>query len=113
MRPGQPAATHAAAHALVNALMGCGAFGPLLWYRLLRTHYLKRCETRRARLDDYSVAGRYPSESSERLALRLAVGRMPTTVDIAIGIRWESLEAPPGFEPGMEVLQTGPGRLSC
>jgi hypothetical protein len=23
------------------------------------------------------------------------------------------LEAPPGFEPGMEVLQTGPGRLSC
>ena len=48
MRPGQPAATHAAAHALVNALMGCGAFGPLLWYRLLRAHYLKRCETRRA-----------------------------------------------------------------
>ena len=25
----------------------------------------------------------------------------------------ENLEAPPGFEPGMEVLQTGPGRLSC
>ena len=25
----------------------------------------------------------------------------------------EILEAPPGFEPGMEVLQTGPGRLSC
>jgi hypothetical protein len=23
------------------------------------------------------------------------------------------LEAPPGFEPGMEVLQTGPGSLSC
>jgi hypothetical protein len=25
----------------------------------------------------------------------------------------ENLEAPPGFEPGMEVLQTGPERLSC
>jgi hypothetical protein len=25
----------------------------------------------------------------------------------------KELEAPPGFEPGMEVLQTGPGRLSC
>jgi hypothetical protein len=24
-----------------------------------------------------------------------------------------NLEAPPGFEPGMEVLQTGPGRLCC
>ena len=23
------------------------------------------------------------------------------------------LEAPAGIEPGMEVLQTGPGRLSC
>src|SRR4030095_1340100 len=25
----------------------------------------------------------------------------------------EVLEAPPGFEPGIEVLQTGPKRLSC
>ena len=25
----------------------------------------------------------------------------------------ERLEAPPGFEPGVEVLQTGPGRLTC
>jgi hypothetical protein len=28
-------------------------------------------------------------------------------------IRARRLEAPPGFEPGMEVLQTGPGHLSC
>ena len=27
-------------------------------------------------------------------------------------LNWK-LEAPPGFEPGMEVLQTGPGCLSC
>ena len=25
----------------------------------------------------------------------------------------DRMEAPPGFEPGMEVLQTGPGWLSC
>ena len=28
-------------------------------------------------------------------------------------ISLEELEAPPGFEPGMEVLQTGPKSLSC
>jgi hypothetical protein len=29
------------------------------------------------------------------------------------GMDLRNLEAPPGFEPGIEVLQTGPGRLSC
>jgi hypothetical protein len=35
------------------------------------------------------------------------------SVTRVLGPYSNDLEAPPGFEPGMEVLQTGPGRLSC
>ena len=33
--------------------------------------------------------------------------------DLNVPVKIAELEAPPGFEPGIEVLQTGPERLSC
>ena len=43
MRPGHPAATQAAAHAFVNALMGRGAFGPLRPLATIRKNTEGRC----------------------------------------------------------------------
>ena len=51
----------------------------------------------------------------ERHGHSLGIVRAVGTTDARPTERFieEILEAPPGFEPGMEVLQTGPGRLSC
>jgi hypothetical protein len=40
--------------------------------------------------------------------------RVYHVIDVEVGPTARAWRcAPPGFEPGMEVLQTGPGRSSC
>ena len=51
----------------------------------------------------------------ERHGHSLGIARAVGTTDARPTVRFteEMLEAPPGFEPGMEVLQTGPDSPSC
>jgi hypothetical protein len=43
---------------------------------------------------------------------RVLFGELRRTI-FCLGIDRQKLEAPPGFDPGMEVLQTAPETLTC